>query len=65
MSAGVIDASTPTHLVAEAGDRYALCGVKDPLPVVLARYADRHVRGHGMVVCAGCAERQASADKGA
>lgn len=45
----------PTHIVAEAGDRYSLCGVKNPLPVVVARFVEAHVKGWGMVVCHECA----------
>jgi hypothetical protein len=30
------------HIVAKAGDKRALCGVKDPLPRVLQRWAIRH-----------------------
>lgn len=34
--------SGETHLVAEAGDRRSLCGVKDPLPVVMVKFAPMH-----------------------
>lgn len=45
----------PAHVVARADDRRSLCGVKNPLPVVLARFVEAHVKGHGMVVCPACA----------
>lgn len=46
----------PTHVVADAGDKRSLCGVKKPRPVVLARFVRAHVDGYGLVVCAGCAD---------
>lgn len=46
--------SAPTHLVAEPGASKALCGVKDPLPRVWARWAQAHIDGHGMPVCPAC-----------
>ena len=45
----------PTHLLANVGDRNALCGVKDPLPFVWEPFVQAHVKGHNMVVCADCA----------
>ena len=45
----------PTHVVAFAGARRALCGEKDPLPKVHERYVQAHVAGHGMEVCPACA----------
>ena len=52
----------PTHLVAQPWDDHALCGIKDPLPVVLARAAQGHVDGWGMLVCTGCAAALARAE---
>jgi hypothetical protein len=44
----------PTHLIAKPGDQKALCGLKDPLPVVWTEAAQAHIDGHGMVVCPEC-----------
>jgi len=48
-------AGAGTHVVARAGDRRALCGQKDPLPVVWAPYVQAHVDGYGLVLCPDCA----------
>ena len=45
----------PAHLLAVAGDRRSLCGLKDPLPRVLVRHAPAHMAGYGMEVCDNCA----------
>jgi hypothetical protein len=47
-------ATGPCHLVAVAGDRRSLCGVKDPLPVVLASRVQAHIDGYGLEVCDLC-----------
>lgn len=47
----------PTHVVADVGDKRALCGIKKPRPVVLAAFVRAHVDGHGLVVCERCADR--------
>lgn len=47
----------PAHIVNRGGDRHALCGVKDPMPVVGLAHVDAHVRGHAMPVCPECAAR--------
>jgi hypothetical protein len=44
----------PVHLLAQAGDRKALCGAKDPTPVCVASFAQRHIDGHRMVPCPEC-----------
>lgn len=48
----------PAHVVATAGDRRALCGTKDPTPVVLITHVAAHVAGHGMIVCPDCARTE-------
>lgn len=45
----------PAHLLAAAGDRRSLCGIKDPLPCVTVEAAPRHVAGWGMAICGDCA----------
>lgn len=52
----------PTHVKAQPGDRLSLCGLKDPLPSVLARFVSAHKQGHGMKVCPLCAERMLAAE---
>ncbi len=47
----------PTHIMADAGDRRSLCGLKDPYPHVLARFVQAHVNGWGMPVCPDCSSR--------
>jgi hypothetical protein len=49
----------PTHVVEQPGDKYTLCGAKEPddLPRVWIEAAQRHVDGHGMQVCPECAMR--------
>jgi len=47
----------PCHVLAHYADRHSLCGVKDPLPLILAKFVQDHVEGHGMVVCPACAEK--------
>ena len=48
----------PTHVLAQPGDRYVLCGkkTKDVLPIVWAAAVQAHVDGYGMVLCPACAE---------
>jgi hypothetical protein len=43
-----------THIVANGGDKRSLCGVKDPVPVVGAKFVQAHVEGWGMEVCPEC-----------
>ncbi len=45
---------TASHLVAKLGDRHAMCGAKNPLPVVWIFWAGAHVVGHDMDVCPLC-----------
>lgn len=52
------EAMTPTHLVAQPGDRFSLCKIKDPLPSILAKHVDAHRLSRGLVVCAECAARR-------
>jgi len=44
-----------THITARAGDRVALCGQRDPLPVVWAPFVPAHVDGYALVLCPACA----------
>jgi hypothetical protein len=44
----------PTHLVRRPGDRHALCGVNDPLPVCAVEYAPGHRYQHER--CVACFE---------
>lgn len=48
----------PTHLIARPGDRRSLCGVKDPLPVMWARWVGEHQARYEFVVCAECEEKR-------
>jgi hypothetical protein len=45
-----------THLIVDAWDSHSVCGVKHPLPVVLASFAQTHVDGYGLEVCRVCQE---------
>jgi hypothetical protein len=45
----------PLHLVAKAGDRRSICGIKDPLPVCLDKFGQVH-RVHHRTVCGPCFE---------
>jgi hypothetical protein len=46
----------PTHLVAEPGDLYALCGVRDPLPVLWVGGLAAHLAARpSFTVCGACA----------
>lgn len=47
---------TVTHVIVDSSDRRALCGRKDPMPVVLARFVQAHVDGYGLVLCQRCVE---------
>lgn len=44
----------PAHLLAEAGDRRALCGARDALPRVLFWHYPAHLIGHGLDACPQC-----------
>lgn len=48
----------PTHLLDDDHEVFCRAGSsrERPTPRVMLRFAAAHVRGHGMVVCAGCAE---------
>jgi len=46
----------PCHLRIP-GRRDALCGERDPLPVVSVHHAHRHVVGHGLELCPECSRR--------
>lgn len=49
-------AGAPCHVVVVVGwDIVALCGERDPLPLVGARWAWAHVLGHGLALCPACA----------
>lgn len=51
----------PSHVIAHPGDTHSLCGVKNPLPVVAAKFVEAHVNGWGMVVCPACDEARSAA----
>jgi hypothetical protein len=44
-----------THLVPTSSAQRSACGIKDPLPYVLERFAPAHITGHNMTVCPDCA----------
>jgi hypothetical protein len=56
-----MDDKRPCHVIAAPGDRRSLCGVKDPLPRVWARYVQAHIDGHQMLVCPECATKMETA----
>jgi hypothetical protein len=45
----------PSHLMAKAGDKRALCGIKKPLPYCLAKWAPSHAYPHER--CAACYQK--------
>jgi hypothetical protein len=54
MSKSEPTAEKASHLVPFPAAKRSLCGVKDPLPKVLTRYAQAHIDGYGMKVCQLC-----------
>ena len=50
-------AGTPTHVLAQPGDRYTLCGrrTSQTVPLIAAAYVDAHRHGHDIAVCPQCA----------
>lgn len=50
-----------THIIAMPGDRRTLCGIKDAVPHVWAKFVQAHVDGWAMPVCPDCAAVNAGA----
>lgn len=50
-----------SHLLGNSGDKRTLCGIptnsNEHMPYVLARFAQAHIDGRDMRVCADCAAR--------
>lgn len=44
----------PGHIIRQPGDRNALCGERDILPVTWALYVQAHIDGHAPAWCEKC-----------
>lgn len=47
----------PGHIIAQPGDRNALCGARDALPITWALYVQAHIDGHNPEWCERCYAR--------